>query len=299
MQTKILVPLDGSARAEAILPAAATLAREIGSSLVLLRVAPEFAGAAAYLHAWAAELETRGLLVTTQVLGGAPAPAIIEYARHAPGIGLIAMATHGRRGLDRWVGGSVAEAVLQRAGRPLLLVRAGDRAPQDAPQLILHTILVPLDGSTFAAQALDEARHLARATAATLLLVSVMPAPEHLSLAEAGITPFWVMEARQEAARRMRQELGVTARRLLDEGLPVRVRLMHGDPAAEILHAATEEHTDLVLMATHGRNGLQRLWPGSVALQVVQAATRPVLLVPVAWRWDVPAETSTRIEARV
>ena len=83
----------------------------------------------------------------------------------------------------------------------------------------------------------------------------------------------------QAVADRMMVELAGQARRLEASGLHVRTMLARGWPAEAILRAAAQEHADLIVMATHGRGGLQRLRLGSVALQVVQAAVVPVLLV--------------------
>ena len=83
----------------------------------------------------------------------------------------------------------------------------------------------------------------------------------------------------QAVADRMMVELAAQARRLEASGLHVRTMLARGWPAEAILRAAAQEQADLIVMATHGRGGLQRLRVGSVALQVVQAAALPVLLV--------------------
>jgi nucleotide-binding universal stress UspA family protein len=62
-------------------------------------------------------------------------------------------------------------------------------------------------------------------------------------------------------------------------GLDVRMKIAHGRPAEEILKVATHEQADLIVMATHGRSGLARLWMGSVATKVVQSTTGAVLLL--------------------
>jgi len=147
MYHKILVPLDGSKRAEAILPHVEQLAQRYGSVVILCQVvAPippgvgadgahlmltateltwEIEEAESYLARWQAEFEKRGLKAVTQVVRGCPADAIIEVAESEKA-DLIAMASHGRTGLSRVFYGSVAAAILNRVDRPLLLVRSRD-----------------------------------------------------------------------------------------------------------------------------------------------------------------------------
>jgi nucleotide-binding universal stress UspA family protein len=302
MQREILVPLDGGPLAEAVLPQAIRLARATGSRLVLAQaLAPsnvlvhaagfdaapanaplkwgnpeQYAGL--YLRATADWLHGTGVPVSTHLLEGDPATAIVDYARHNAQVAMIAMTTHGRSGVNRLIFGSVAETVLHAAPVPLLVLRAPATATP-RPVAAYRTILVPLDGSALAQQALTEARALAQATGAALLLVAALPPLESLSVAEAGLTPFWMLETRQQEATRISHELEATAQQLEAEGLRVDTQLRHGMPAEEILAAAAEEDVDLVVMATHGRSGLPRLWLGSVALQVVRGASRPVLLI--------------------
>ncbi len=138
MFKQILVPLDGSALAEAILPQVTELARVHDAELVLLRVALAHAFPGAdpteaqlqavresekYLEEVEKELKARGLRVATVVRYGQAGEEILDHAAFA-GIELIAMSTHGRTGVSRWVLGSVAEKVLRASTTPLLLVRA-------------------------------------------------------------------------------------------------------------------------------------------------------------------------------
>lgn len=147
----------------------------------------------AYLTGVANRLADSGLVVSTEVLEGDPATAIGDYAAARPGDVLIAMATHGRSGLGRWLLGSVAERVLHMAPAPLLLVRPpssptphplGEGRLPAAGSLPYTHRLVPLDGSPLAEQALDQAATLARALGATLVLVAVVPTGDDRAAAE-------------------------------------------------------------------------------------------------------------------
>ena len=138
MFKKILVPLDGSALAEAILPQVTELARVHAAELVILRVALAHAFPGAdpteaqlhavrdsekYLEGVEQGLKGGGLQVSSVVRYGHAAEEILDHSAFA-GIDLIAMSTHGRTGVSRWVLGSVAEKVLRASTTPLLLVRA-------------------------------------------------------------------------------------------------------------------------------------------------------------------------------
>jgi nucleotide-binding universal stress UspA family protein len=307
MQREILIPLDGSPLAETILPHAQRLAESTGSAITLLSAVPTVLTANAVAgplgmepydeHAWetdvaqahdyllrvAARLEAQGLRVRADVVEGVPAPAILDYCTRHPAVGTIAMATHGRSGLGRWVFGSVAAQVLHGAVIPLLLVRPqpGPHGPQTPAGRPYQTILVPLDGSLLAEQALTTATTLARAAGAALLLVSAVPEPDaHVGRPGNETQPrSRAAAARVAEAGRLETYLGRTAADLRAQGLGAGTALPGGPAAEGILHAAETSGADLIVMASHGRSGLARLWLGSVAAKVVQGATRPVLLV--------------------
>jgi nucleotide-binding universal stress UspA family protein len=145
----ILVPLDGSALAESVLPPACALGALTDAAITLLHViAPEAAGyetdwptaqsevgtlavlragAQTYLDRVAERLGAQSLVVHTAVIGGQPAPAILEYA-HDHAIDLIALATHGRGGAARILLGSIADKVVRGATTPVLLYRPPKQA---------------------------------------------------------------------------------------------------------------------------------------------------------------------------
>ena len=144
----ILVPLDGSALAEAALSTAVNLGGGSGARLILLRAveahtlpgadvtdaqAEVVREAEVYLGGVQRQLEARGVkAVATSVWYGDAASSIVEAAaaRH---VDLIVMSTHGRTGLARLILGSVAESVIRGTVTPILLVRSGT-APVQAPR---------------------------------------------------------------------------------------------------------------------------------------------------------------------
>ncbi|MCA9971054.1 MAG: universal stress protein [Anaerolineales bacterium] len=145
MYQKILVPLDGSTRAEGIMPHVEALASCMGATVILLHVVTppmmligpydmlpvddtslvqeQTDAAAAYLAEWQAKLTAEGIRVRVVVEPGAVVAAILDVAAREQA-DLVAMASHGRTGLARAFYGSVAAGVLHQVDRPLLLIRA-------------------------------------------------------------------------------------------------------------------------------------------------------------------------------
>lgn len=306
----ILVPLDGSPLAETALPHAIALARATSSGLLLARLVPPISviepmgglldGSSAlwelydeqpklakqYLKEVFDKLRRYELKISTWITEGMPAEAIPEYAREHPEVVAIAMSTHGRSGLGRWLFGSVAERILHGSPVPLLLLR-----PEAEPQQVdlenvvvpdYKTILVPLDGSQLAEQAFDFALELARATKGRLYLISVTPTPFDRKLVKS-VAPDseWSAAPWATSADYLSNYLNGITERLREEGVPGEGCVTYGDPAHEILNASKYEKADIIVMATHGRSGLEHLLVGSVAGRVAQAATIPLFLVRV------------------
>jgi nucleotide-binding universal stress UspA family protein len=138
MFKRILVPLDGSSLAEAILPQVQDLAKALGAELFLVRAAAAhvFPGvdptegevdvvrkAEAYVTEVAGRLRDTGIPIHTTVRYGEAAEEILRHIKDNA-VDLVAMSTHGRSGLSRLVLGSVAAQVVHRATVPVLLMRA-------------------------------------------------------------------------------------------------------------------------------------------------------------------------------
>jgi nucleotide-binding universal stress UspA family protein len=142
MYKKILVPLDGSDLAEAVLPHVESLAKANDAQVVIVRVAlnpatefamtdPSIAGrmvetlesnAKEYLSEVCKRLMGQGLKVSMQIAEGPIADSILQVAADEK-IDLIAMSTHGRSGVARWLIGSIADKVVRGANIPVLLIR--------------------------------------------------------------------------------------------------------------------------------------------------------------------------------
>ncbi|HEX6554370.1 MAG TPA: universal stress protein [Ktedonobacteraceae bacterium] len=246
MQSQVIVPLDGSTGAEAILPHALFIALQTQSVLTLLRVImppgePEYAvpyipddwyaGEVSwtknYLASLATRLQEQGVRVQTQHVEGTFAGAAINsYAEQHSDVQLIALATHGRGAGGRLLLGSVAGDVLASAPTSLLLLHP----PKDAQlpsgpitQASYQTIVVPLDGIVGSERVLQQATRLALASNASVLLVADPPPP--------------LLEQQVRAQEEMKEAdfLAEQADRLrLDTGLKVQTAFTEGDPEAFI-----------------------------------------------------------------
>jgi nucleotide-binding universal stress UspA family protein len=137
---------------------------------------------------------------------------------------------------------------------------------------MINRILVPLDGSKLAEQALSAARGLAVATDGELVLLTAIARMERWANAE---TPAWEEEEEAMAAG----YLDTLARELRDAGLKVTTRVAWGRPSEMIRQIADEASADLIVMTTHGRSGIARWLIGSVADNVLRTTQRPLLLV--------------------
>ena len=304
MFERILVPLDGSIRAEIILDQILRLARRGDVEVVLLRVVdplvPAYGGydfqallaaerldAQQYLETQAKRLTKQGMTkVHVQIADGTPAEQILEAVRNS-GATLLALATHGRRGLARWAMGSVAERVVRACEVPVFLTRSfrpGPRAPfwepapaEDQP---VRKILVPTDGSEAARAAIGPAEKLALLFGAEVVVLHVVtPAPMPGALLPGMEVPWTPMSPPALPASDKDEATRATAERFAHAGLKTTRLTVMGDPAAEIVDHPALDGIDLIAMATHGRTGASRWLLGSVTERVLRHAKVPLLLV--------------------
>jgi nucleotide-binding universal stress UspA family protein len=294
MYTKIIVPLDGSAMAEAVLPYIEALAVGFRTVVELISVidigamaahlggdrtprldaliAAEEKRTASYLENIARRFS--GFPIERRIIRGHAAEAILEATNKERNI-LLAMATHGRSGADRWLLGSVAEKVLRGSTNPLFLVRAA--VAKTTPQRIIDSIVVPLDGSPLAEEILPTVSSWAQALGLEVALIRAVDFPRHLGEAET-FSGHDVL--RQELHREATDYLKHKEAALVSEGVrTVSTLTLDGGAAEEIIAYAQTAPNALIAMSTHGRSGVRRWVLGSVTEKVVRHAIDPVLVV--------------------
>jgi len=300
----ILVPLDGTPFAEQILPYVRLLAPAFGARVYVLGGVTEDQQERLIAHShpidaallppppvcemctltarcqhtdcYQAEqaelLRADGVEAYGDTRVGSPAAVIAASAAQWPDT-LIAMATHAHGGLRRWMLGSVTDRVVHDTTIPLLLARGMDEAPPS--ERVCTRILVPLDGSAFANQALPHAIELAaRLHAELTLLWVVAPSIEEYMR---GFPP----EA--DLQRLVREQL-IKAYASFGcdtstERVPLTTAISLGPAAETIAEEAERRRAGLIVMATHGYTGLQRWRLGSVADTLLHLTPTPLLLV--------------------
>jgi nucleotide-binding universal stress UspA family protein len=277
----VLVPLDATAHAAAILPHVRALAPAAVTLFRLLDEGDEpgarVAAEAHLAHAAAALRRQMSGHVRWILRSGAPAAEIVRAAGELE-VGLVALATHGRSGLDRLLDGSVAEDVARAAPVPVLALRptaiALDDAPPPSP---FERIVVPYDGSPCAWRAVEALARLGAARRGRLTLLGVVE--ERVASLVGPPTPGGREAcAGSPACERIREELGFAASRARERGFHVATDLEFGPPAATILEWAAQHEPTLIAMATHARRGLARLALGSVTEAVLRGAHGPLLI---------------------
>ncbi len=301
----ILIPLDGSLRAERVLPVAARIARNRNATLILARVIldPPDAGAymvpavmpddallaqeeheaQEYLNGIAASPELRGLVVKTYIAVGAPTRVILDAINSTHADGII-MGSHGRTGLARWALGSVAQTVVRNSTAPVLLVRQqGPALSEDETLTRPLRVLIPLDGSELAEAALGPAQLVGEAIAGSqgyeLRLARVI----QFSNAPGA-------DARRDRARADAESYLKALAERFSVAAPVTTSvILDSDPAdalarmtragEQVTGAPDTDGYDLIAMATHGRTGFARMAVGSVTERVLSATVAPALII--------------------
>jgi nucleotide-binding universal stress UspA family protein len=138
--------------------------------------------------------------------------------------------------------------------------------------------LVALDGSETAELVMPYAMALSDTFGGEILLLSVPEVPEASAF---GVAVDWVEARRIEAEIESWKYLDSIVAAVQDQCPSVRTLVTGSRPASAIVDVAEAERVDMIMMATHGRGGLDRLWMGSVTERVVHYTQLPVFLLPV------------------
>ena len=311
MLSRILVPLDGSPLAESVLPQVVELANLRKAEVVLVRVAlaHTFPGAnpadgqvravesaQRYLNKIQADLAAQGIAVQSVVRYGHAAEEILDHAGTGA-IDLIAMSTHGRSGIRRWVLGSVAETVARRAPVPVMLLhtRGHVAAPEQepahqpplpapaldaAPPVRIRHILCPVDLSPLDREVLQSAGAMAQRFDADLTVLHAVYDPWDVACSHIPHAP--LEQLREEMIRFAEDALQHEVRRVLRGTPRTAVVVVTGPPFHQINRFARAHAVDLIVMGTKGLTGLDHFLMGSTAEQVVRTAPCPVLSIRAA-----------------
>ncbi len=317
MFQRVLVPLDGSSRAEKALPIAASIARASKGSVLLVNVvdtasnvwaahieAPlqshmfldrEHAGAEKYLKQVMSSSVFTDIKVETLVTFGSIASTLLSVMTSTQA-DLIVLCSHGYTRVARWLLGSTAEFVIRHAPVPVLLLREGDSTlfEHGSGRHVSLRTLVTLDGSSRAEEAL--------APAASLVSALATPAHSELHLLQV-VKPGTANDIQDPVEKAhhylsgmkecLRKDLNASSNTNSCPNVTHSVAVDVDIVEAIVETAEWDEREkdgnisggyDMIAMATTGRKGLQWWTMGSVTESVLNMTTLPLLIVPPASR---------------
>lgn len=294
----ILVPLDGSSLAEAAVAPAAVLAQRLGSDVTLLHVieknAPETIhgqthltndeDACRYLDQVVERNFDREIRVMTHVHTEEVSQVSQSIVEHSVEFkpDLIVMSAHGEGGFHDFVVGSIPQQVISAGEIPVLLLQP--ETGNEYRDIQFNRFMVALDGNPAHEISLEAAGKLAVKLGAILHLIRIVPTLATLSAQDAAsgtllpaATSAMLEIAEEEACDYLREKLDwLAAQKIIAVA-----EVGRGDPAVEVVTSAEDHEVDIIILATHGRKGMDAFWTGSVAPQIVSRTHRPLLLVPV------------------
>ncbi|MFC6942477.1 universal stress protein [Salinirubellus sp. GCM10025818] len=285
MYTHILFPTDGSDPAESVLEYALQIASEHEATIHVLNVADTGRDSLTTIRGKVIDVleeegqeivdeaaqraRARDVAVVSEVLQGDPYRTIVDYSEQSD-IDCIVMPTHGRRGIQRFLLGSVTERVINTAAVPVIAVNPDRDRPLAYPS---QRVLVPTDGSRGAELALTEGIDVARATGATLHLLHVVETgnlgPDARSALKENELTGRANEIMAEAAETV-EEASVEA---------VTSVIEHGEPSNVIRNYIDENEIELAILGTHGQTDFSRYVMGGVSAKLVRTSPVPVMWV--------------------
>lgn len=283
MYERILLPVDQSTESTDLLHQAAELAHWADAEVEVLYVADSsrdsvtltdgnvvdalVEGGETVVEAAGEVLDSLGVEYGTDVVQGVPAQTIVDYADRYE-YDLIAMPTHAREGLSRYLLGSVTEKVVRLSPVPVLTTHS----EQERAAFPFDRLLIPTDGSDVAFQAAEHGLEFAAALDAEVHVLSASVGPMLADLSG----PVGTDSGQEPAESAVNAVVEAAAEYDVDT---VVSHVVEGTADGAIIDAVDEEPIDAVVMGTTGRQGVDRVLLGSVAEKTVRSAPVPVITV--------------------
>jgi len=293
MYRQVLVPLDGSAFAEATLPLALEISRRTGAGVHLATVlepVTSFAyegweGAAVewseqYLQDVLDRIEGQaGGDISHAVLNGHTIE-MLQSEADAKSVDVVVMASHGRGPLSRMWLGSIADGFVRHTDRPVVIVRPyEDAEPVTSFGHSFKTLMIPLDGSDLSERALGHATEFGELFDSAYHLTRIVSYPVDIASPYLPHTAQVNQQVMEDAKKGAAEYLENHAANMRGRGLRVTTSVAVDAQAGNgILAEAEAVGADMVAMSTHGRTGISRAVLGSAADKVLRGVHTPVLL---------------------
>lgn len=284
MLEKMVLLLDTSELAEAVIPYAVHLAAKMGSELDVVNIIEDQGYpdrlAKAYLDKIVDEIKDPGIKKKRSVvLHGKAADQILDYVERN-NIDIVAAASHGHSGIRRWVIGSTIDKIIRGTRAPVLLVHSKEKGTTHRQAASFTHALLPLDGSKTAEAALPYAESIAARTKMRMsLLRAVSPLIDQYAGPPEGYVVDYTGKVMQALEEEALEYLKQTSKLIEEKGFLVSTTMIMGSPASEILKFIEKQKVDLVVISTHGRTGFGRWILGSVADKVLHSVEVPLLLI--------------------
>jgi nucleotide-binding universal stress UspA family protein len=208
-----------------------------------------------------------GVEVDSLVCEGEASEVLVDIAREKKS-DLIAMGTHGRKGLKRLIMGSVTSGVLVHSPVDVIVVKK----PCDECTGAYASILLPFDGSDFSKKALHRACQLAQFNGSTITILYVIPRYEEM-------IGFFRTDSIKKSLREEAEKIIETATEIAGKGVSIKTEIQEGQTGDEITKAASRLKSDLIVMGTYGWTGVDKAIMGSTTERVIANASCPVLAV--------------------
>ena len=286
---RIAACIDGSQFSGDVVSHALHIASALNAELTLLRVIEAPTAVPLDPVAWelrvreardavemlAAEHRSIDRVIATEVTEGDPVEQICQRVRRYD-IDLTVIATHGGRGVTEWGMGSTARKLLDRVPGSLLVVPA-NRLGGGVP--VYRTVLVPLDGSSYAESVLQLAETIAHGDGGRIVLAHVVPFPELTEAAPIEAEGRELCDRLVRRNRRVAEEYLAAVRARLSGDVEIHMEFHDADTRAGLASIIVAERPDIVVLSAHGHG---RRWDvpfGSVTGYLLNHADVPLLIV--------------------
>ncbi len=294
---RILVPLNGSEQAELAVQPAVQLAHKFDAVCVLFHAIEAHAKAETHGHAHLADSEhalsylksvadrlvEQGVAVETDLhsLPEENIPASIAQHVKELNTDLVVVALHHGGGFHEMLHGNVVQQIIALSEVPVLMFKA-ERVPSKV--LMEGRIIVALDGTPAHEAGMEWAVSLADACQMSIQLLQVVPTSADLTgnrAATRNLLPNATEAALEAATQSAVEYLRQLCQPYRERGIDMRGEVRRGDVVEQISIAANQEHSGLLVLATHGRSAWDAFWSRSQSPQLIANAACPTLLVRV------------------